>query len=78
MCALNEDVFLLIGQILYMGRGATKPVLGVSHKVRFKPACSATETSKKMEISFVASLMILSNKQITKALIRLCMGLSVP
>ena len=22
-----------------------KPVLGVSHKVRFKPACSATETS---------------------------------
>ena len=28
-----------------MGLVATKPVFGVSDKVRFKPACSATETS---------------------------------
>ena len=45
----------------------------VSDKVKFKSACSATETSLKIEIFPVASLdMILSNKQITKALIRLC------
>ena len=37
-----------------------------------KPACSATETSLKIEISFVASLdIILANKRITKELIRL-------
>ena len=43
---------------------------GVSNKVRFKPACSATETStSNSEISSVVSLdMILSNKQITKTL----------
>ena len=35
---------------------ATKPVFGVSDKVRFKPACSATENSYKNEISLVASL----------------------
>ena len=28
-----------------MGLVATKPVFRVSDKVRFKPACSATETS---------------------------------
>ena len=28
-----------------MGLAATKPVFRVSDKVRFKPACSATETS---------------------------------
>ena len=28
-----------------MGLAATKPVFGVSDKERFKPACSATETS---------------------------------
>ena len=28
-----------------IGRDARKPVLGISNKVRFKPACSATETS---------------------------------
>ena len=59
----------------------TKPVFGVPDKVRFKPACSATETSLKIEISLVASLdMILSKKQIIKALIRLrrCAGWSAP
>ena len=41
-----------IGQLLAfvisnadMGLAARKPVLGVSHEVKFKPACSATETS---------------------------------
>ena len=29
----------------YLGLIATKSVFGVSDKVRFKPACSATETS---------------------------------
>ena len=53
-----------------MGRNATKPVFGVSDKVRFKPACSAEETSKKIEISLVSSLdIIISNRRITKALI---------
>ena len=28
-----------------LGRDETKPVFGVSHKARFKLACSATETS---------------------------------
>ena len=28
-----------------MGHDARKPVFGVSDKLRFKPACSATETS---------------------------------
>ena len=62
--------------IRQMGFNATKPVFRVSDKVRFKPACSATE---KIEISFIASLeMILSKKRITKALIRLrgCVGWS--
>ena len=51
-----------------MGLDTTKPVFGVAEKVRFKPAGSATE----IEISLVACLgIILSNKRITKALIRL-------
>ena len=57
-----------------------KPVFGVSHKVRFKHACSATKTSKKIEILPITSLdMILSNyKRITNALIKLyrCAGWS--
>ena len=56
-----------------MGHSVTKPVLGVSDKMRFKPVCSATE--------LVASLdMILFNKRITKALIKLrgCAGWSAP
>ena len=55
--------------------------IGLCSEVRFKPACPATETSAKNEISPVASLdMIFSNKRITKALIRLrrCVGWSVP
>ena len=59
----------------------TKPVFEVSDTVRFKPACSAIETSKKIEILLVANLdMILVNKPITKVLIRLhgCAVLSAP
>ena len=55
-----------------MGLVAAKPVFGVPDKERFKPACSATKTSKKVEILPVASLdVILSKKRKTKALIRL-------
>ena len=31
--------------LTHMGLVARKPVFGVSYKARFKPACSATETS---------------------------------
>ena len=68
-----------IGEESSMGLVVRKPAFGVSNKVRFKPACSATETSKKSEISPLASLhMILSKKRTTKALIRLrvCAGWS--
>ena len=54
---------------------------GFSDKVRFKPACSATETSWKVEISLVSSLDgILSKKGKTRELIRLrgCAGWSAP
>ena len=55
-----------------MGLVARKPVVGVSDKMRLKPVSTATETSLKIEISLVASLdMVLSQKRITKALIRL-------
>ena len=39
---MKSDVALEVGQ---MGRDVKKSVLGVSDEVRFKPACSATETS---------------------------------
>ena len=42
-----------------MGRDARKPVFGVSDIARLKPACSATETSWKIEISLVSSLYII-------------------
>ena len=70
-----------------MGLDARKPVFGVSDKARRKPVssatCECTETSLKIEKSFVAGLdmlHILSNKRITKALIRLrvCAGWSAP
>ena len=57
----------------YKGLVVIKPVFGVSDKVRFKPVSFATEISQKIEISLVPSLdIVLSNKLITKALIRLC------
>ena len=39
--SLTSNIILLTN----MGRDARKPVFGVSDKVRFKPVCSATETS---------------------------------
>ena len=60
------------GTALYMSLIATKPVFRVSDKARLKPVSSATGTSFKIENCLVASLdMILSNKRITKVLIRL-------
>ena len=58
---------------LNMGLDTRKPVFRVSDKVRLKPVSSATETSDKIENLLVPILdMILSNKRITKRLIRLC------
>ena len=55
-----------------MGLLVRKPLIRVSDKVRFKPACSAKETSQKIKISLIASLdMILSSEQKTKLLVRL-------
>ena len=39
-----------------MGSDVKNTVFGVSDKVRFKPACSATKTIYKIEILLVASL----------------------
>ena len=67
--------------VLQLGRAMRKSVFRISDKMRFKPACSATETSLKIEISLVVCLdMVLSNKQKTKVLIRLqgCAGWSAP
>ena len=57
-----------------MSPDVRKPVFGVSDEVRFKPALSAIKTNWKIVILHVASLdMTLSNKQITKELISLCL-----
>ena len=51
---------------------ARKPVFRISHQVIPKTACSATETSKNIGFSHIASLdMILSKKRIPKVLSRL-------
>ena len=47
----------------HLGHNATKPVFRVSDKMRFKPGCSATDTSKDSGILPVASTyMTLSKK----------------
>ena len=64
-----------------MGLNGTKLVLWVSDKARIKPVSQDTQSSKKIEISLVASLDIkLSEKRITKVLISLrgCADWSVP
>ena len=55
-----------------------KTCLGVSDKASFKPVSSATETSWKIEVGSLPT--VLSKKRITKALIRLrgCAGWSGP
>ena len=45
-----------------MGLDATKPVFRASDKARLKPVSSAMETSLKIEISRVASLDTILNK----------------
>ena len=42
-----------------MGHAMTKPVFEISKKVIFKPVCSASETSSKINIMLVASLDIM-------------------
>ena len=55
-----------------MGLDATKFVFRVSDKAKFKPACSSTETNKKIGNLLVAIVdKILSSKRKTKAVIRL-------
>ena len=70
------------GKLLTLfGRRREKTCLRGFRQLRFKPACSATETSSKNEISLVASLdIVLYKTRITKALIRLrgCAGWSAP
>ena len=56
-----------------------KPVFGVCDQVRLEPACSATETSLRLEISDIETKdIILSRQWTTKSLIRLrgCAGWS--
>ena len=43
-----------------------KPVLGVSDQVRLKPACSASETSWRLEISDIETRGIILSRQRTK------------
>ena len=65
--------------LFYMGGDERKPVFWVSYQVIPKKACSSTETSQNSEILLVASFdIVLSNKRMTKALIRLhgCAGWS--
>ena len=68
-------------QVIRLSLDTRKPVFGVCDQVRFKPACSATDTSQSLEISAIASRgIILSRQRTTKALIRLrgCAGWSAP
>ena len=46
----------------YIGRDMTKAVFGVSDKASYKPVSLATETSYNIEISPVASLLMVLNK----------------
>ena len=42
---LTYDKYNGPSEVYYMSQDVRKPVLGVSDKVRFNPACSATGTS---------------------------------
>ena len=76
----NRTFQRFLGGFYKMGCDVRKPVFRVSDIERLKPAsCSATKTSKKIEISLISSMdMILYNTGITKTLIRLrvCAGWS--
>ena len=73
--------FLLCLAWQHMSLVMRKPVFGVFDQVRFKPACSATGTSRRLVILDIETRGIkLSRKWTTKALIRLrgCAGWSAP
>ena len=56
-----------------MGLDATKPFIGASTKVMLIQSFSSIETSLKIETTLVTTLdMMLSNKWITKAVVKLC------
>ena len=56
----------------YWGLDARKTIFRVYDQIIHNPTSSATEATKKNDISLVASIdMILSNKRITEPLIRL-------
>ena len=64
----------------YLSHIMRKPVFRVSNQVWLKPACSATEASKRHEIANIETRditdIILSRQRATKALIRLHIGLT--
>ena len=55
--------FIKIIQFLQMSQSTRKPVFGVFDQVRFKPACSATETSQTLEISDIETRDIILSRQ---------------
>ena len=64
-----------IGKISH--KFSRKPVFGVCDQGRLKPACTATEARRRLEISDIETRgIILSKQQTTKVLIRLrgCTG----
>ena len=76
-CHFREPLHYLHNLILV----TRKPVFGVCDQSRLKPACSATKTSKKLEILDIETRgIILSKQRITRALTRLrrCAGWSAP
>ena len=73
-CTCACSLLCMLGNffMFYLVLVARKSVFRVSDKVRFKPACSGTGSSYKIEILLVATLdIILFNKRKTKALISL-------
>ena len=59
---LTVTLFFIHVMYPYLGLNMTKPVFGVSDKGRLKQVTSATETSYKIEILFVASLNMIPSK----------------
>ena len=46
-----------------------KPAFGVSDQVRHKPACAATEASKRLEISDIETRDIILSRQLSAPLL---------
>ena len=73
--SLGAQVILLVLSCgsSYMSHVKTKSAFGVCDQLRFKTACSTTETSLGLEISAVASRgIVLSRQRTTKAAIIVC------